>query len=261
MPDLKSIQSIYLVLGFVVPGMVIAFVRAQFLTGRVRTLSESIVSYIALTVLYYGLAAPFVEYVLTFEEPGRAKIAAWLALIILVPAIVGLILGALTQNDVFRRALQLLRINPVHVTPAAWDYTLARLRGDHFVMVTLSDGSTVGGIYGSHSFASSDPTERDLFLQEIYDVDGGSWSKRSEHQAILIRPKKSNTSKFGTRKELEMSRTNDGYKPTPLPDTTTKGYQPSSVHAPLNPQGGHQPGSGSSPAVPTTGSAVKPPSK
>lgn len=186
MPDLKSIQSIYLVLGFIVPGMIIAFVRAQFLTGRLRTLSESIVTYIALTVLYYGLAAPFVEYVLTFEEPGRAKIAAWLALIIVVPAIVGLVLGALAQNDVFRRLLQWLRINPVHVTPAAWDYTFARLRGDHFVMVTLSDGSTVGGIYGSHSFASSDPTERDLLLQEIYDVDSGSWRKRPEHQAILI---------------------------------------------------------------------------
>jgi hypothetical protein len=101
MPDLKSIQSIYLVLGFIVPGMIIAFVRAQFLTGRLRTLSESIVTYIALTVLYYGLAAPFVEYVLTFEEPGRAKIAAWLALIIVVPAIVCLVLGALAQTTSF----------------------------------------------------------------------------------------------------------------------------------------------------------------
>src|SRR5436190_11772690 len=99
--------------------MIIAFVRAQFLTGRMRTLSESIVSYIALTFLYYGLAAPFVEYVLTFENPGRGKIAAWLALIIFVPAMVGLTLGALAQNDVFRRLLQLLRINPVHVTPTA----------------------------------------------------------------------------------------------------------------------------------------------
>src|ERR1700730_2592568 len=103
MPDIKSIQSIYLVLGFVVPGMVIAFVRAQFLTGRIQTLSESIVNYIALTVLYYGIAAPFVEYVLSFDEPGRAKIMAWLALIIIVPAIVGLILGALAQHDVFRK--------------------------------------------------------------------------------------------------------------------------------------------------------------
>jgi hypothetical protein len=58
--------------------------------------------------------------------------------------------------------------------------------GDHFVMVTLSDGSTVGGIYGSHSFASSDPTERDLFLQETYDTDGNSRRKRTEQQAILI---------------------------------------------------------------------------
>jgi hypothetical protein len=188
-PDIKSIQSIYLLLGFVVPGMVIVFVRAQFLTGRMKTLSESVVSYIALTVLYYGLAAPFVEYVLTFEEPGRTKIAAWLALIIVMPAIVGLILGVLTQNDVFRRLLQWLRINLVHVTPTAWDYAFARLRGDHFVMVTLSDGSIISGVYGNHSFASSDPTERDLFLQEIYDVDGGSWNKRPEQQAVLITSK------------------------------------------------------------------------
>ncbi len=54
---------------------------------------------------------------------------------------------------------------------------------------------------------------------------------------------------------------NDGYKPAPQPNTATKGHQPSPVVAPLNPQGGHQPGTGSSPAVPTTGSGVKPPSK
>ncbi|NLS74665.1 hypothetical protein E3H11_38495 [Bradyrhizobium brasilense] len=186
MPDLKSIESVYLVLAFVVPGMIITFVRAQFFTGRMRSLSESIVTYLAVTVLYYGLAAPVVEYVLSIQEPGRQKIFAWVGLIILLPALLGLVLGILGQNDIFRRLLQLCRINPVHATPAAWDYAFARLRGDHFVLVTLSDGSTVGGVYGGRSFASSDPAERDLFLQEIYDVDGGSWKKRTEPQAILI---------------------------------------------------------------------------
>jgi hypothetical protein len=186
MPDLKSVESVYLVLGFIVPGMIITLVRAQFFTGRVRTLSENVVTYIALTVLYYGVAAPVVEYVLSIHEPGRAKIFAWLGLIILLPAAIGFAFGILGQNDFFRQILQYFRINPVHATPSAWDYAFARLRGDHFVMVTLSDGSTVGGVYGSHSFASSDPTERDLLLQEIYDVDGNSWKKRPEQQAILI---------------------------------------------------------------------------
>lgn len=186
MPDLKSVETVYLTLGFIVPGMIIVLVRAQFFTGRVRTLSENIVSYIALTVLYYGLATPLVEVVLSIREPGRMKIFAWLSLIIILPGIIGFVLGVLGQNDVFRRALRKLRINPVHATPSAWDYAFARLRGDHFVMVTLSDGSTVCGVYGSHSFASSDPTERDLLLQEIYDVDGSSWTTRSERLAILI---------------------------------------------------------------------------
>ncbi|OAF05543.1 hypothetical protein AYJ54_01160 [Bradyrhizobium centrolobii] len=53
MPDLKSVESVYLVLAFVVPGMIITFVRAQFFTGRMHSLSESIVTYLAVTVLYY----------------------------------------------------------------------------------------------------------------------------------------------------------------------------------------------------------------
>jgi Family of unknown function (DUF6338) len=185
-PDLKSVESVYLVLGFIVPGMIITLVRAQFFTGRVRSLSENVVSYLALTVLYYGLATPLVEYVLSIQEPGRAKIFAWLALIIVLPAVIGFVVGILGQNDVFRRLLHHFGVNPVHATPSAWDYAFARLRGDHFVMVTLSDGSTVSGVYGSHSFASSDPTERDLFLQEIYDHDGDSWKKSPEQLAILI---------------------------------------------------------------------------
>jgi hypothetical protein len=123
-----------------------------------------VVTYIALSVLYYGLAAPVVEYVLSIREPGRAKIFAWLGLNILLPAAIGFAFGVLGQNDAFRRILRYFKINPVHATPSAWDYAFARLRGDHFVMVALSDGSTVGGIYGSRSFASSDPTGRDLFL-------------------------------------------------------------------------------------------------
>ncbi|MGM4905453.1 DUF6338 family protein [Tardiphaga sp. 866_E4_N2_1] len=186
MPDLKNIESIYLALGFVVPGMIITYVRAQFLTGRIRTMSENVLAYIVLTVLYYGIAAPFVEYVLTFREPGRPKIFAWLGLIIIAPAFVGLLLGILGQNEFFRRCLQFCRINPIHATPSAWDYTFAKIRGDQFIMVTLSDGATVSGIFGRHSFASSDPAERDLLIQELYDEEGGSWTKRTEQTAILI---------------------------------------------------------------------------
>src|SRR5690242_17452757 len=102
--------------------MIITLVRAQFFTGRVRSLSENVVSYLALTVLYYGLAAPLVEYVLSIHEPGRAKIFAWLALIIVLPAVIGFVLGILGQNDVFRRLLHSLGVNPVHATPSAWDY-------------------------------------------------------------------------------------------------------------------------------------------
>lgn len=55
-----------------------------------------------------------------------------------------------------------------------------------------------------------------------------------------------------------MSNKNEGYKPS-TQGNVSKGYQPSIQ--PAKPQSGHQPGTGSRPAVPTTGSGVKPPSK
>ena len=39
MPDLKSLDNLYLILGFLVPGLIALFVRSQFVPGR-RALSE-----------------------------------------------------------------------------------------------------------------------------------------------------------------------------------------------------------------------------
>src|SRR5690349_19860281 len=77
MPDLKSLQTVYLTLGFLVPGLIASFVRAQFLTGRVPAHTEAALSYLVLSVIYYALTLPAVDWVLSLTNPGYQKAIAW----------------------------------------------------------------------------------------------------------------------------------------------------------------------------------------
>jgi hypothetical protein len=187
MPDLKGIENLSLVVAFVVPGLIISFVRAQFITARLKSHTENVLAYVTLSLLYYGLTIPALEYVASVEGPRWYRALAWFALVVLGPALLGLLLGSAAQYGWGRWFAHKIRLNPVHSAPTAWDWRFSTLRGNRFVMVTLSDGSTVAGVFGEKSFVSSEPTERDIYIEEIYDVaETGVWTARSEPIGILI---------------------------------------------------------------------------
>jgi hypothetical protein len=59
-----------------------------------------------------------------------------------------------------------------------------------FVMVTLTSGERVAGLFRDRSFASSDTGERDLYIEEEYTVtDEGVWEARAERVGVLISAK------------------------------------------------------------------------
>jgi hypothetical protein len=55
------------------------------------------------------------------------------------------------------------------------------------VLVTLKDGGQVAGLFGSRSFASSDPSERDLYIQSVFSMSGkGQWQRVPRNDGVLI---------------------------------------------------------------------------
>lgn len=54
--------------------------------------------------------------------------------------------------------------------PTAWDYFFSR-REPIFVLVQLRNGSKIGGYYGLQSYATSFPTEGDVYLETLYYLD------------------------------------------------------------------------------------------
>ena len=95
-----------------------------------------------------------------------------------------------TQREWLRWIATKLRLRLVHNTPTSWDWRFARCETARFVMVTLTDGAKFAGIFGVNSFASTDPTERELYIEEMMDLDeNGVWKYREEPEGVLISAK------------------------------------------------------------------------
>ena len=186
MPDLKDIDQYYYISALIVPGVIITDVRAQFISGKIEKIRNSILAYLTLTIIYYGIIGPLIDYIISIGY-GLFKFFLWWCIIIIGPAIFGVVLGLSAQYGWGRWLAAKWRLRVVHATPTSWDWRFASCTNPRFVVVTLADGSTVAGIFGTNSFASTEPTERDLYIQEIMDIsDDGQWAYRKEVTSILI---------------------------------------------------------------------------
>ena len=58
------------------------------------------------------------------------------------------------------------------------------------MIITLSSGKIVRGLYGTSSFSSSDEHFRDIYLQEVYmQKSEGMWEKVDRSDGIWVSPK------------------------------------------------------------------------
>lgn len=107
-------------------------------------------------------------------------------IILVSPFLLGVALGVLSQRETVRRFLQRLGFSTVHPIPNAWDYFFGRT-APVWVLVTLHDGSIVSGRFAYKSFASSDRSERDLYLESLYVVaEDGPWTEVPWNAGIWI---------------------------------------------------------------------------
>lgn len=183
--ELNFLDNLYPILPIFVPGLVVMFVRAQFVTGRRPPHSESFLTYVTISLIYYALTLPLLDFVLSIGQPGYCRALAWITLTVLGPALVGLVLGINAQTNWFRSVLQRCGLNPVHVMPTAWDWKFGNM-ADQWVLVTLKDGTRFAGFCGQDSFVSSEPAERDIYIQWTYDIDEeNNWISPGE-KGVLI---------------------------------------------------------------------------
>ena len=184
MNPLGSADTLYLVLGFVVPGLVIVFVRSQFITGRTLKHADAILSYITISSIYYAAIFPVILFILSISSAWLAYIS-WVIVIFIAPVALGMAAGLSAKNNLVRRLMTRLGMNPVHVMPTAWDWKFSSI-SNQWVLVVLKDGKKFAGFCGGDSFFSSDPGERDIYIQWVYDIDDeNQWISAGEKSVLI----------------------------------------------------------------------------
>jgi hypothetical protein len=54
------------------------------------------------------------------------------------------------------------------------------------VLITLKDGSQIAGWFGKNSLASSELSERDIYLELVYKLEDDAWQPVARSAGILI---------------------------------------------------------------------------
>lgn len=115
----------------------------------------------------------------------------WYWVLIVLTTILGailfaLIVGIVKQKHLISKLLRKSPLNFIDSTPTAWDYYFSKQKSA-WIIVTLKDDKTVYGLFSDLSFASSEQEERDIYIEEIYDINGkNEWVKDERTDGIYI---------------------------------------------------------------------------
>jgi hypothetical protein len=183
---------------FFLSGFIIFSVRSRYVLGEKPKATEVIFESIILSLLnqlVFLILAPSVSYLSGFLPVALIQTTsalsggrtAFFAEILVLPALLGVLFGAVLRQGWNSAVLRRLAMPVVHPTRRAYDFAFGDNRQESFVIVTYADGTTVYGFFGANSLAASDGERSDLYLERLYDVrEDGTWVATIPPKSALL---------------------------------------------------------------------------
>ncbi|EGF92465.1 hypothetical protein ABI_09010 [Asticcacaulis biprosthecium C19] len=141
-------------------------------------------TYMALSVVYHAVVMPIFPKLYEAKALYEWSLVLWLSIILVVPALFGLLSGLSIKEKWLHRLMRKFNLSTVHPVECAWDWRFQTLQ-ESWVLIVLKDNTKWAGVLGTGSFLSSDPTERDVFMEDVYELDAQNvWQKRNS--SVLI---------------------------------------------------------------------------
>lgn len=177
----ENVQELFATLA---PGFIILLVRSQFSVYRSRSIQEQIVAYAIVSAAYFAVLNPIVE--LVGLNKAHLSVVRDLCVYAAFPILIGLTWALAAAHLSVDGVWSMLGLRTLHHTPNAWDYAFSVVKPDNYVIVTLTDGTQIAGKYGSGSFSSTDPSERDILISEVWECEHDEWKRPVAGKSILI---------------------------------------------------------------------------
>jgi hypothetical protein len=181
--DIGDGQKLWLVVLFVVPGFIGLKFHDLLSPQGVRRPADQVIDAIAYSCINYALMMVpiFAIEQAQIRQAHPMWYAAFYAFVLLFAPL------GWTSVFVWLRKTQFFQGSMPHPTLKPWDFVFSQRRS-FWVIVTLKDGTRIGGLYGDQSFASSLPAREQLYLEQTWVIndDGGFERARHESAGILI---------------------------------------------------------------------------
>ena len=164
--DIWEFDKLVLFIAFVIPGFISIRVYDLFIASGRRESSKLIVDAIGFSCINYALFSWAIYLVNKYDVYDKYPIGFALFLIgilFIFPALLALTLIRLRKMKIFYK-------HSPHPVPKAWDYVFER-KESYWVVIYLTDGTKIGGMYDTDSFASSYPEEEQIYIQEVWDIN------------------------------------------------------------------------------------------
>ncbi|MEW6203008.1 MAG: DUF6338 family protein [bacterium] len=187
---INEFEIVFYTLAFIVPGFIFYSVIAAFIPQRVEVKEISFLRFLTFSCSNYAIWSWLVFLIFKskyfLESPMRSAIA-WGVIIFVSPISLGVLFGWLSQKEIIRNILSRIGLTTIHSIPTAWDYIFSKIK-PVWILVTLKDNSQVAGFFGNGSMASSELSERDIFIRMVFHIDeNGQWEKVEKTNGILIK--------------------------------------------------------------------------
>ena len=182
-------ELIWYVILFFAPGFIANFWIQRFLPKQQGDSDgKNLLSYIVLSIILY---IPFIIVMVTRSELPFVKTRSnfyWLTVTtLLCPILLSMLFGWAIQKDMVGRVFRKLGLKPKRFTATAWEEYFSH-NPAVAVIVTLTDSKQVAGVFiGDDATASSDPSERDLYLPVTCTVVDKKWIITPNTAGILIK--------------------------------------------------------------------------
>ncbi len=183
MVDIPSAANIKEIVSLFAPGMLLLWTNSRIKAGPTPELQDRLIGYAVASTAYFAAVSPL------FYVSNGLQLPNWLWTVLhyaLVPILLGIGLAFASQREWEYKIARLLGLNFSHHIPAAWDYTFSQMPEASYILATLKDGSQVGGLFGTSSFASSSKDERDLLIEDVWTVEQKEWKQADPSRSVLL---------------------------------------------------------------------------
>lgn len=182
----QNIHDLHFVLFFFIPGFIYIGVLSNFVPIYRESDKPTIfMKYIIATAIIYMVSSPLI-YLLIANNNIIFKYLLLFVILFIIPTILSVVRAYTIQYGTIKKICDKCHLRIINPIPTGWDWKFSRINSC-FVIITLKDGSEIGGLFGENSMASSDANQRDIYVEKVYKIiKDGPWEEVENSQGIYV---------------------------------------------------------------------------